>query len=59
MMYGKSWKKDFITLENKATLTAMQKENLKDLKMKENKPKYLIFQSLYKDTFKKIVGALS
>ena len=51
--------KDFIILENKTTLTPMQKENLKDLKMEENKSKYLIFQSLYEDTFKKIVGALS
>ena len=46
-------------LENEATLTVAQKENLKDLKKKENKAKYLIFQSLDEDTFEKIVGATS
>ena len=33
----------FIVPENKAILTVAQKENLKDLKNKENKEKYLIF----------------
>ena len=42
--------------ENEATLTAAQKENLKDLKKKENKAKYLIFQSLDEDAFEKIAG---
>ena len=42
-------KKDFILPENEATLTAAQKENLKNLKKKENKTKYLIFQSLDED----------
>ena len=51
--------KDFIVSENEATLTTAQKENLKDLKKKENKAKYLIFQSLYEDTFEKIVDATS
>ena len=46
-------------LQNEATLTVAQKENLKDLKTNENKAKYLIFQSLDEDTFKKIVGATS
>ena len=35
--------KSFIVPENEATLTTTQKENLKDLKKKENKVKYLIF----------------
>ena len=37
----------------------MQKENLKDLKKKENKAKYRIFQSLDEDAFEKIAGATS
>ena len=41
--------KSFIVPENEATLTAAQKENLKDLKKKDNKAKYLIFQSLDED----------
>lgn len=36
-------KKDFTILKNEATLTIEQKENLKKLKEKENKIKYLIF----------------
>ncbi|KAH9685807.1 hypothetical protein KPL70_014105 [Citrus sinensis] len=36
-----------------------QKENLKDLKKKENKVKYLIFQSLEEDAFEKIAGTTS
>ncbi|KAH9659148.1 hypothetical protein KPL70_023755 [Citrus sinensis] len=51
--------KGFIVPENEVTLTAVQKENLKDLKKKENKTKYLIFQSLDKDAFEKIVGTTS
>ncbi|KAH9648378.1 hypothetical protein KPL70_025559 [Citrus sinensis] len=51
--------KDFIVPENEATLIAAQKENLKDLKKKENKAKYLIFQSLYEDSFEKIAGTTS
>ena len=51
--------KRFIVLENEATLTAAQKENLKDLKKKENKAKYLIFQSVGKDAFEKIVSVTS
>ena len=53
--------KGFIVLvpENEATLTAAQKENLKDLKKKENTAKYLIFQSLDEDAFEKIVGTTS
>ena len=51
--------KDFIVLENEATLTVAQKEILKDLKKKENKTKYLIFQSLDEDVFEKIAGATS
>ena len=35
--------KCFIVPENKATSTVAQKENLKNLKNKENKTKYLIF----------------
>ena len=45
--------KGFIVPENEATLTAAKKENLKDLKKKENKVKYLIFQSLDENTFEK------
>ena len=48
--------KRFIMPENEATLTAAQKESLKDLKKKENKAKYLIFQSLDEDAFEKIAG---
>ena len=48
--------KGFFVLENKATLSATQKESLKDLK-KKNKAKCLIFQSLNKDAFEKIIGA--
>ena len=55
MTYGMSWRKVIVT-ENEATLTAAQKENLKDLKKKENKVKYLIFQSLDEDAFEKIAG---
>ncbi|KAH9706546.1 hypothetical protein KPL70_012251 [Citrus sinensis] len=51
--------KGFIVPENEATLTAAQKENLKDLKKKENKAKYLIFQSLDEDAFEKIIGTTS
>ncbi|KAH9735937.1 hypothetical protein KPL71_017913 [Citrus sinensis] len=51
--------KGFIVPENEATLTAAQKENLKDLKKKENKAKYLIFQSLDEDAFEKIAGTTS
>ena len=47
--------KDFIVLENEATLITGQKENLKDLKKKESKAKYLIFQSLDEDTFEKLL----
>ena len=49
--------KCFIVLENEATLTAAQKENLKDLEKKEKKTKYFIFQSLDEDAFEKIAGA--
>ena len=45
--------------ENEATLTTVRKENLKDLKKKENKVKYLIFQSLDEDAFEMIAGATS
>ncbi|KAH9681844.1 hypothetical protein KPL71_027113 [Citrus sinensis] len=45
--------------KNEATLTVAQKENLKDLKKKENKAKYLIFQSLDEDAFEKIAGTTS
>ena len=51
--------KGFIVLENEITLTTAQKENLKDLKKKENKAKYLIFQSLDKNAFEKITCATS
>ena len=51
--------KAFIVPENEATLTAAQKENLKDLKKKENKAKYLIFQSLHENAFEKIAGRTS
>ena len=54
--------KGFIVPENEATLTAVHKENLKDLKKKEkkeNKAKYLIFQSLDEDTFEKIASTTS
>ena len=51
--------KGFIVLKNEATLTTAQKENLKDLKKKENKAKYLIFQSLDEDAFEKIAGTTS
>ena len=34
MMYVKVMENSFIVLENEATLTAMQKENLKDFKKK-------------------------
>ncbi|KAH9650283.1 hypothetical protein KPL70_026315 [Citrus sinensis] len=51
--------KGFIVPENEATLTAAQKENLKDLKKKENKAKYLIFHSLDEDAFEKITGITS
>ncbi|KAH9719925.1 hypothetical protein KPL70_005931 [Citrus sinensis] len=51
--------KDFIMPENDATLIAVQKQNLKDLKKKENKAKYLIFQSLDEDAFEKIAGTTS
>ncbi|KAH9745481.1 hypothetical protein KPL70_004087 [Citrus sinensis] len=51
--------KGFIVPENEATLTAAQKENLKDLKKKENKAKYLIFQSLDEYAFEKIAGTTS
>ncbi|KAH9782617.1 hypothetical protein KPL71_008982 [Citrus sinensis] len=51
--------KGFIVPENEATLTAAQKENLKDLKKKENKVKYIIFQSLNEDAFEKIAGTTS
>ena len=51
--------KGFIVPENEATLTAAHKENLKDLKKKENKAKYLIFQSLDEDAFEKIAGTTS
>lgn len=47
----KSWKKALLCQKNRATLTATQKEILKDLKKKENKVKYLIFQPLYEDAF--------
>ena len=43
--------KDFIVPENEV--------NLKDLKKKENKTKYLIFQSLDKDAFENVSGATS
>ena len=51
--------KGFIVPENEVTITTAHKENLKDLKKKENKAKYLIFQSLDKDAFEKITGATS
>ncbi|KAH9697084.1 hypothetical protein KPL71_023464 [Citrus sinensis] len=51
--------KGFIVRENEATLTAAQKENFKNLKKKENKAKYLIFQSLDEDAFEKIAGKTS
>ncbi|KAL9423082.1 hypothetical protein AB3S75_035217 [Citrus x aurantiifolia] len=51
--------KGFIVPENEATLTTVQKENLNYLKKKENKPKYLIFQSLDEDAFEKIAGTTS
>ncbi|KAH9733967.1 hypothetical protein KPL71_017217 [Citrus sinensis] len=51
--------KGFTVPQNEATLTVEQKENLKDLKKKENKTKYLIFQSLDEDAFGKIAGATS
>lgn len=51
--------KGFTVLENETTLTALQKENLKDLKKKENKTKYIIFQSLDKDALGKIARATS
>ena len=51
--------KGFTVLENETTLTALQKENLKDLKKEENKTKHLIFQSLDENTFEKIAGATS
>ena len=51
--------KGFTVPQNEATLTVEQKENLKDLKKKENKTKYLIFQSLDEDAFEKITGATS
>ena len=44
--------KGFTVLENEATLTTTQKDNLKNLKKKENKAKYLIFQSLDEDAFR-------
>ena len=47
--------KGFIVPKSKATLIAAQKENLKDLKKKENKVKYLTFQSLDEDTFEKLL----
>ena len=46
-------------LQNEAILTMAQKENLKDFKTNENKIKYLIFQSLDENDFKKIVAATS
>ncbi|KAK9178211.1 hypothetical protein WN943_027401 [Citrus x changshan-huyou] len=51
--------KGFIVPENEATLTTAQKENLKDLKKKKNKTKYLIFQSLDENVFEKIAGTTS
>ena len=51
--------KCFIVPENESTLTATQKENLKDLKKKENKAKHLIFQSLDEDVFEKIADITS
>ncbi|KAH9679872.1 hypothetical protein KPL71_026314 [Citrus sinensis] len=51
--------KSFIVPENEVTLTTAQKENLKDLKKKENKIKYIIFQSLDEDVFEKIAGTTS
>ena len=51
--------KGFTLEENEVTLTAAQKENLKYLKKKKNKAKYLIFQSLDKDAFEKIASATS
>lgn len=51
--------KSFTVSENEATLIVLQKENLKDLKKKENKAKYLIFQSLDEDNFEKFAGATS
>lgn len=39
----KVMEKGFTTLKNKVTLTVMHKENLKDLKKKGNKEKYIIF----------------
>ena len=59
---GNRRKKAFTIRENKVTLTTTQKENLKDLKKKENKEnkvKYLIFQSLDKDALGKIVRTTS
>lgn len=49
----------FTMQEHEVTLTAAQNENLKDLKNKENKIKYFIFQSFDEDVFEKIVGATS
>ena len=51
--------KGFIVPENEATLTAAQKENLKDLKKKENKTKYLIFQALDDYAFEKMTRTTS
>lgn len=46
--------KCFTVLEDEVTLIATQKKNLKDLKMKEKKEKYFIFQTLNKDAFEQI-----
>ena len=51
--------KGFTVLENEATLTTTQKKNLKNLKKKQNKAKYLIFQLLDEDAFEKIAGVTS
>ena len=51
--------KGLIVPENEATLTAAHKANLKDFNKKENKAKYLIFQSLDEYAFEKIAGTTS
>ena len=51
--------KGFIVPNNEATLTGAQKVNLKYLKNKQNKAKYLIFQSLNENAFEKIPGTTS
>ena len=58
-MFGRSQKKDYDEVKDELTISLTQKDNLKDLRKKDKKALFLIYQALDDEGFEKISNAAS